>query len=121
MINMIIEDGYGESSLYLDQIKEDYASSSEDNISFRGDNLDDILIERIEEIEDIVENYNDHRGLIVFIYELFNSFYGYSKQAIVDSSVLFSIIILQLRLKSTIHMGKHIMIITSIIHYLIKI
>ena len=86
MINRIIEDGYGESSSYLDQIKEDYASSSEDNISFRGDNLDDILIERIEEIEDIVENYNDPRGLIVFIYELFNSFYGYSKQAIVDSS-----------------------------------
>ena len=42
-INWIIEDGYGESSLYLDQIKEDFASSTEDNISFRGDNLDDIL------------------------------------------------------------------------------
>ena len=84
-INRIIENSYGESGTYLNTIKEDYESATEDFISFRGDNFEDILLEQIEEIEDIIEDL-DIRTLIVFIYELFNSFYGYSKQAIVDSS-----------------------------------
>ena len=84
-INRLIEESYGESSSYLNRIKEDYESSTEDFISFRGDDFEDLLLEEIEDIEDYLE-HQDAVESTVFFYELINSFYGYSNQVIVDSS-----------------------------------
>lgn len=86
-INNAIEQFYGESGKYKDHLREDLAASTEDNISFGGDNLEDFFIDMYEIVEDIIENEN-YRGdeISLFFIELFNSFYGYSKEAIIASS-----------------------------------
>ena len=84
-INNVIEQFYGDSGQYKDLLQQDLAICTENNISFNGNNLEDFYIDMFEIIEDIIENYKDAE-ISTFLIELFNNFYGYSKQAIIESS-----------------------------------